>query len=74
MYATFSSPKKNDGFDIVNHASVALNTITLVLFVFTKKTLSIQNTFKAFRYLYSPSGCHRSTYYPQDIVMDICTR
>ena len=39
MHATFSSPKKNSGFDLVTHAFVALNTITLVLSMFIDKFL-----------------------------------
>ena len=42
MYSTFSSPKKNSGSDLVTHAWVVLNTITLVLLMLIDKPLSIQ--------------------------------
>ena len=41
---------------LVTHAWVGLNTITLVLSMLIDKPLSIQNSFKAFRCLCSPSG------------------
>ena len=56
MYSTISFPKKNSGSDLVTHAWVVWNTINLVLSMFIDKPLSVQNSFKAFRYLCSPSG------------------
>ena len=56
MHSTFSSPKKNSGSDLVIHAWVVLNTITLVLFMLIDKPLPVQNSFKAFRCLCGSSG------------------